>query len=141
MIICFLKVSWRQRFTVWRLVVVQGLAELSEIGGLRLKIAPTSSPAVAFRGNPRPKMGTSLWWVMVTNFVMVVMVRTCKGIICEEEIFPDSSELIDIGEENMDNCTCSSTKIHCPFLQLEILGSNEDNSPLSLQEALRAELR
>ena len=86
-------------------------------------------------------MGTSLWWVMVTNFVMVVMVRTCMGIICEEEIFPDSSELIDIGEENMDNCTCSSTTIHCPFLQLEILGSNEDNSPLSLQETLRAELR
>ena len=85
-------------------------------------------------------MGTSLWWVMVANLVMLVMVHTCMGIICEEEIFPDSSELIE--EENMDdNCTCSKQKINCTTLQLEIFGSHEDNSTLSLQEALRAELR
>lgn len=59
------------------------------------------------------------------------------GIICEEDIFLES------GEESMEmaNCSCSSTKINCPFLQLEIFGSNANNTPRSLQEASRAELR
>ena len=80
-----------------------------------------------------------LWWVMVVNLVTLVMVHTCVGIICEEEEIFLASELV--GDENMEKCSCSSTKITCHFLQLEILGSHEDNSPRSLQEASRAELR
>ena len=82
-------------------------------------------------------MGNSLLWVIITNSAMVY---TCMGIICEEDVFPDSSELI--GEENMNNCSCSNTTINCrPFLELEIFGSHEDNTPLSLEEASRAKLR
>ena len=80
--------------------------------------------------------------MMVVNLVTLVMVHTCVGIICEEEeIFPDNLASELVGEETVEKCSCSSTKITCHFLQLEILGSHEDNSPRSLQEASRVELR
>ena len=76
--------------------------------------------------------------MMVVNLVTLVMVHTCVGIICEEEeIFPDTLAGELVGEETVEKCSCSSTKITCHFLQLEI----HDNSPRSLQEASRAELR
>ena len=57
MIICFLKFSWRQRVTVWRLVVVLGLAEIERDWRGPTQNSAHIQSSSGFQGEPSAQNG------------------------------------------------------------------------------------